>query len=90
MSVEDDEAARAARRQARRNWPIRVYRLGEEPPDDLSATTTAEERLGMMWPLALQAWGLTGRPLPDYPRNEAPIRAVPSPVGSKCRDGSKP
>jgi hypothetical protein len=28
----------------------------------------------MMCPLSLEAWALTGRPLPDYPRSEAPVR----------------
>jgi len=28
----------------------------------------------MMWPLALEAWALTGRPLPDYVRGQAPVR----------------
>jgi len=54
-------------------WPVRAYRLGTEPGDDLSATTTAEERLAMMWPLALEAWELTGRPLPQYSRDAMPV-----------------
>ena len=52
---------------------MRVYRLGAEPPDDLSATSTPEERLAAMWPLALEAFSLAGRPLPDYARTEAPV-----------------
>lgn len=47
---------------------MRSFRLGEEPGDDLSDTTTAAERLAMMWPLAVEAWTLSGRPLPDYDR----------------------
>ena len=57
----------------RETWPVRVYRLGQEPGDDLSRVTTVEERLAMMWPLALEAWSLTGAPLPAYARNEAPV-----------------
>jgi hypothetical protein len=90
MSSEADDRAREARRAARHNWPIRVYKLGEEPADDLSATTTAAERLAMMWPLTLQVWALTGRPLPDYKRSETPIRVVPSPVRKKGPKESKP
>jgi hypothetical protein len=46
--VVDEHADAAARRAAQRsNWPVRRYRLGEEPSDDLSASTTAEERLAM-------------------------------------------
>jgi hypothetical protein len=71
--AEREESERA---EARRSWPVRKYRLGEEPCEDLSATTTAEERLRMMWPLALGAWSLSGRPLPDYPREKTPIRVL--------------
>ena len=27
----------------------------------------------MMWPLTLDAWALSGRPLPGYDRREAPV-----------------
>ena len=57
----------------RASWPVRVFRLGEEPADDLSAHTTAAQRLSMMWPLAVEAWSLSGRPLPDYGREQAPV-----------------
>jgi len=60
----------------RRSWPIRCYRVGTEPNDDLSAITTAKERLEMMWPLAVEAWTLAGLPQPQYPRGEIPIRLV--------------
>ncbi len=73
MSESSEREARAA---ARRSWPVRAYRLGEEPAEDLSAVTTAAERLAMMWPLALDAWAAAGRPLPDYPRHQAPVRIV--------------
>ena len=61
----------------RRDWPYHTYPLGQEPGDDLSATTTAEERIAMMWPLALDAWALAGLPLPTYSRAETPIRMRP-------------
>ena len=64
------------RKEARREWPIRVYRLEDEPPS-LSATTTPEERLMMMWTIARDAWSLSGRTLPTYSRSEIPIRIVP-------------
>jgi len=73
---EDTEEERAARAAMRRAWPIRAFRLGQEPGEDLSATTTAAERLAMMWPLALDAWASSGRPVPDYPRSRAPIRVL--------------
>lgn len=56
----------------RRDWPISRYKLGHEPGDDLSQVTTAQQRLEMMWPLAKEAWLLSGRPIPDYRREEAP------------------
>jgi hypothetical protein len=69
---------RSGSRQASRGtWPVRKYRLGDEPSDDLSESTTPAQRLEMMWPLALEAWTLTGKSLPDYARNEIPIRRIP-------------
>jgi hypothetical protein len=58
----------------RREWPISKYQLGQEPGDDLSRVTTAQQRLEMMWPLAKEAWLLSGRPIPDYRREDAPGR----------------
>ena len=52
---------------------MRIYRLGAEPSDDQSAAGTAEERLAMMWPLAVEAFSLSGRPMPAYRRAEAPV-----------------
>jgi hypothetical protein len=77
MRENDSFEARAA---ARKSWPIRAFRLGAEPCDDLSDSTSAAERLGMMEPLALEAWSLTGQPLPEYTRSQTPIRALPSGV----------
>ena len=68
-----------ARRRARAAWPVRVFRLGEEPSDDLSDRTTAEERLAMMWPLAVDAWTAAGRALPEYPRRRMPVRVIRDP-----------
>jgi len=58
---------------ARRDWPVRVFRLGAEPGDDLSATSTPAQRVAMMWPLAVEAWRLAGRTLPGYSRDQAPV-----------------
>ena len=70
------DSAREARRAARARWPVRRFRLEDAPGPDLSATTTAEERLAMMWPLAREAWSLAGRAIPDYPRDRMPIRVI--------------
>jgi hypothetical protein len=66
-------ASPAQRREARAGWPVRVHPLGEGPGDDLSGDTTPGQRLAMMWPLALEAWALTGRDLPAYGRHELPL-----------------
>jgi hypothetical protein len=66
--------ARQARRLARQSWPIRRYRLGEEPPDSLAETTTPAERFAMVWSLTALSWRLAGREIPVYPRREAPGR----------------
>ena len=60
----------------RSGWSVRRYVLGREPGDDLSASTTPEERLAMMWPLALEAWTLTGSGVPEYDRREAIVRVL--------------
>lgn len=72
MDPRDERLERAARRSS---WPVRRLALGDEA-DDLSAQTTAAERIAMMWPLALEAWKLAGLPIPDYERKDAPSRLV--------------
>lgn len=76
ISVDEREARRHRRR---RELVIRRFELGKEPSDDISGTTTAAERLAMMWPLALRAWSLTGEPLPSYSRAEIPSRIIRGP-----------
>ncbi len=65
------EEERCHRRAA---WPIRQFRLGEEPGEDLSATTTAEERLAMMWPLAVDAFCVRGGSSAASPRAHWPVK----------------
>ena len=81
MMNPSDEPSRAAKRKS---WPVRRYSLGGEPGPDLSETTTARERLDMVWDLTLRAWALAGRALPDDSRASMPIRkvALDSPEGS--------
>ena len=69
----DDEALE--RRRARADWPVRKFRLGEEPVDDFSAYTV-EERLAMTWQMTCDAWASAGLPMPTYSRNEMPIRVI--------------
>ena len=70
------DSATDARRAARAQWPVRKLRLEDAPGPDLSATTTAQQRLAMMWPLARDAWTLAGRTIPDYPRHRTPVRII--------------
>jgi hypothetical protein len=82
----DAQTELAERAAARKSWPIRAYRLGAEPEDDLTVTTTAAQRLAMMWPLTLDTWALSGRTIPDYPRSEAPSRVIRSGIRSAQDD----
>ena len=69
---------------SRSSWPVRVFALGEAPGDDLSATTTPEQRLAMMWDLALEAWQLSGRELPAYDRAATPVTLRAARPGSSA------
>ncbi len=62
-----------ARRLRRSSWPVRRFKLGEEPSDDLSAQTTPEERIEMVWSLTLDAWVASGMP-EATPRATWPVR----------------
>ena len=75
--------AHSAKSQDRSRWPVRRFTLATQPPDDLTGDTTAEERLEMMWPLALNAWTLAGLPLPGYLRGEAPVCLVVPTAGPR-------
>jgi len=68
-----------ARRAARADLPVRIFRLGEEPVDDLSSTTTAEERLEMVALLSARMCELAGTPAPMYSRAEIPVRVTRGP-----------
>ena len=70
------DSAREARRTARATWPVRKFRLEDQPWPDLFATTTADERLAMMWTLALDAWAFAGRAIPEYLRHRMPVRVI--------------
>lgn len=63
------------RRAARANWPVRKFRLGEEPVDDYSAYT-AGERMMMVEQMTNDAWASAGLPLPQYSRREMPVRII--------------
>ena len=44
----------------RPDYPIRKIRIGEDERDPHLESTTAEERILMMWPLTVQAWAFKG------------------------------
>jgi hypothetical protein len=62
----------------RSHWPIKKMTLAEaraeQFPEDLSETTTSEERIAMMWQLALDAWSMQGVKVESgFPRHLARI-----------------
>jgi hypothetical protein len=74
-------AERRARR--RRNWPVVLTGLHDQPGADLSSSTTLEERLAMMRPLALAAWKVAGLPLSRYSRKRTPVRIFDRDAGEE-------
>jgi len=82
MARDEGLETRAA---ARGNWPVRAYRLGEEPEADLSETTP-EQRLAMIWELPVDAWTLARRPFPEYSRAETPVRVIRAAIRSAQDD----
>lgn len=59
-----------------RRISIRRAHLGDPDPD-LRESTDVAQRIALVWVLTLESWKLAGRPLPQYSRNETPIRVVP-------------
>lgn len=54
----------------------RIFRLGDEPQDDLLDSTTPEERIEILRELTERAWRLSGRAFPSYSRHEIPVRVI--------------
>ena len=69
----------ADRPAARANLPVHIYRLGEEPPDDLLATTTPAQRLEMVAELSARVFEIAGHPAPSYARKDIPVRVIRQP-----------
>lgn len=65
-----------AKRQARAQWPIRRFRLGEEPVVDTRDQRSLRERVEEAWRLSALAWELTKNASPAYERHEIPGRMV--------------
>jgi len=72
---------------ARRAAPARIFRLGEEPADDdLSALTTAEQRLEMVAELSRRMWELTGRATRRTRARRSPSASSAAPDGPVTDD----
>lgn len=70
------DGARLARATARASWPGRKTTLAQQSTAAAPPSSTPEERLAVMWQLALDAWAMAGWPLPDYSRGQAPGRVI--------------
>jgi hypothetical protein len=68
-----DDAARA-RASARAQWPGGKARLGEEDASAAPRDASPSELFAMVWRLTMDAWAMTGQPLPTYTRAEMPGR----------------
>lgn len=72
-----DAELKAQRAAARAGWPGLKSSLLEAPTvEALGTTLSPEQRLGLMWSLARDAWAMTGQPLPTYSRAEMPGRVI--------------
>lgn len=66
------------RRAARADMPVRIYRMGEEPPDEWLASTSAAERFEMVAEMSARMFEISGRLVPSYTRPSTPIQIVRS------------
>lgn len=82
--MDDGERTEAdAGRCARRDLPVKVRKLAEEGKGADVMPGTAAERLAALEELTRTAFELAGRTIPDYRREETPIKVV-------SRDGTSP
>jgi hypothetical protein len=56
--------------------PVRVVRLHDQDTQDDLCNTTPEQRLGMMWQLAVDAWAFMGDSLDDSRLQRDVVRVV--------------
>lgn len=69
------DSRRDERAKARAGWPVQRVAMADQGKDVLVAVPPAE-RVAMVWALTCDAWAMSGRPMPDYPRSHAPGRIV--------------
>jgi len=55
---------------------IRITRLRDQGKEDDLKGTTAEERIGMMWQLAQDAWAFMGEPIAEPKLSRHIVRVV--------------
>jgi len=70
------ERRAAERRKRAAEWPVRRYRLGEEPKRDPLDASSVDERIRMVWPLTKEGWAVAGRQMPNYDRSSMPGRVA--------------
>jgi hypothetical protein len=59
----------------RKDYPERVTKLGDDS-DPYLAQTTPEERIEMMWPLAVQAWAFKGEDVSESRLQRHVVRVI--------------
>lgn len=61
------------RRAARRYWPgAKLTLKASEASANAPPASTPSERVAMVWQLTLDAWAMSGAPLPTYTRAAMP------------------
>ena len=51
----------------------RILRIDDPQEDDLSSSTTVQERVAMVALLSRRMWEITGQPWPSYSRSGIPV-----------------
>lgn len=62
--------------RARRDLPVRWTRIEEQGKERDLEGTTAAERIGMMWPLAIQTWAFMGESVAEFRVQRHVVRMV--------------
>ena len=78
--MDRSEEKRRQRAAARASLPIRRITLTDESEPDL-CYLDASARIAMLWPMTLDAWASSGRPLPTYERSQIPGRLIRGTAG---------
>jgi hypothetical protein len=71
-----DDDVRLARARARANWPGTLTTLEEQSDAIIVRHGTGAERIAMVWQITLDVWAASGRPMPEYTRENMPGRIL--------------